>query len=180
VGISNYILMPRVHFTCSPRPALLRQSSPPKGTRYSFGACRSFAPPALSTPRAHTPPLRSSSRNPADEKTALAVSKASAAAGGAGSVAAASTLDGVKAASVVLLTFPSELAATVDSIRALAASLGDVSGKVIVDVTNPLVKGALGELHYAGQSSGGEEFAKALPTAHVFKAFNTVCAATHQ
>lgn len=61
-----------------------------------------------------------------------------------------------------------------DGIRSLAASLGDVAGKVIIDATNPLVKGALGELHYAGASSGGEEFAKALPAAFVYKAFNTV------
>ena len=75
----------------------------------------------------------------------------------------------------MLLTFPSEIASTAENIRSLAASLGDVSGKVVIDVTNPLVKGELGELHYAGESSGGEEFAKALPSAHVFKAFNTVC-----
>ena len=118
--------------------------------------------------------VRCSSRNPGDEKTLQAVAKAATSAAHGGSVSASSTSAGISESSVVLLSFPSEIAATAESIKALAESLGDVSGKIIIDVTNPLVKGQLGELHYGGESSGGEEFAKALPSAHVYKAFNTV------
>jgi predicted dinucleotide-binding enzyme len=56
-------------------------------------------------------------------------------------------------------------------IRALAASLGDVSGKVVIDATNPL--GSFGEslnVRWGGDgTSGGEVLASALPGARVYK-----------
>ena len=60
-----------------------------------------------------------------------------------------------------------------DAVAALG-SAGDLKGKVIVDITNPVAPDLSGLVTPHG-SSGAQEIAKGLPaTAHVVKAFNTV------
>ncbi|WP_113631944.1 NADPH-dependent F420 reductase [Pectobacterium peruviense] len=54
-------------------------------------------------------------------------------------------------------------------------SLGDLKGKVIVDITNPLTADYMG-LTLGHNTSAGEEIAKMVPEAIVVKAFNTIFA----
>jgi predicted dinucleotide-binding enzyme len=54
-------------------------------------------------------------------------------------------------------------------------SLGDLSGKVVVDISNPLTPDYMG-LTVGYSTSAAEEIAKAVPGAQVVKAFNTVFA----
>lgn len=61
-----------------------------------------------------------------------------------------------------------------DAIAALR-SLGDLNGKVVIDITNPLTADYMG-LTVGHDSSAAEEIAKATPGAEVVKAFNTVFA----
>jgi predicted dinucleotide-binding enzyme len=61
-----------------------------------------------------------------------------------------------------------------DAVNALK-SVGDLRGKVVVDITNPLTADYMGlTIGHAG--SAAEEIAKAIPGAEVVKAFNTVFA----
>ncbi|MDO8285671.1 MAG: NAD(P)-binding domain-containing protein [Rhodoferax sp.] len=61
-----------------------------------------------------------------------------------------------------------------DAVTALQG-LGDLSGKVVIDITNPLTADYMG-LTLGHSTSAAEEIAKALPGAEVVKAFNTVFA----
>jgi 8-hydroxy-5-deazaflavin:NADPH oxidoreductase len=61
-----------------------------------------------------------------------------------------------------------------DAIPALRA-LGDLRGKVVIDITNPLTADYMG-LTLGHSTSAAEEIAKAVPGAEVVKAFNTVFA----
>jgi len=61
-----------------------------------------------------------------------------------------------------------------DAVPALK-SLGDLSGKTVVDITNPLTQDYMG-LTVGHSTSAAEEIAKAVPGALVVKAFNTVFA----
>lgn len=61
-----------------------------------------------------------------------------------------------------------------DAVNALK-SVGDLSGKVVIDLTNPLTADYLG-LTLGYSTSAAEEIAKALPGAEIVKAFNTVLA----
>lgn len=61
-----------------------------------------------------------------------------------------------------------------DAVPALRA-LGDLSGKVVIDITNPLTADYMG-LTLGHSTSAAEEIAKAVPGAEVVKAFNTVFA----
>lgn len=54
-------------------------------------------------------------------------------------------------------------------------SLGDLKGKVVVDITNPLTADYMG-LTIGHATSAAEEIARAVPGAEVVKAFNTVFA----
>jgi 8-hydroxy-5-deazaflavin:NADPH oxidoreductase len=54
-------------------------------------------------------------------------------------------------------------------------SAGDLAGKVVVDITNPLTADYMG-LTIGHSTSAAEEIAKAAPGAEVVKAFNTVFA----
>lgn len=61
-----------------------------------------------------------------------------------------------------------------DAIAALA-SLGNIAGKVVIDITNPLTADYMG-LTIGHNTSAAEEIAKAAPQAVVVKAFNTLFA----
>ena len=61
-----------------------------------------------------------------------------------------------------------------DAVNALQ-SVGDLTGKVVIDITNPLTADYMG-LTLGYSTSAAEEIAKALPGASVVKAFNTVLA----
>ncbi|MGH8857482.1 MAG: NADPH-dependent F420 reductase [Polaromonas sp.] len=61
-----------------------------------------------------------------------------------------------------------------DAVSALK-SIGDLRGKVIIDITNPLTADYMG-LTLGHSTSAAEEIAKAVPEAQVVKAFNTLFA----
>jgi hypothetical protein len=61
-----------------------------------------------------------------------------------------------------------------DAAGALRA-VGDLKGKVVIDITNPLTADYMG-LTLGHSTSAAEEIAKAAPGAEVVKAFNTVFA----
>ena len=61
-----------------------------------------------------------------------------------------------------------------DAVSALQ-SVGDLQGKVVVDITNPLTADYMG-LTLGHSSSAAEEIAKAVPGVNLVKAFNTVLA----
>jgi predicted dinucleotide-binding enzyme len=61
-----------------------------------------------------------------------------------------------------------------DALAALQ-SVGSLEGKVVIDITNPLTADYMG-LTVGHATSASEEIAKAIPGAHVVKAFNTLFA----
>lgn len=61
-----------------------------------------------------------------------------------------------------------------DAVNALR-SVGDLDGKVVIDITNPLTPDYMG-LTLGHETSAAEEIAKTVPGAEVVKAFNTVFA----
>jgi NADPH-dependent F420 reductase len=72
-------------------------------------------------------------------------------------------------ADVVVLAIPYDAAA------AVLASIGNLSGKVVIDITNPLTPDYMG-LTIGHQTSAAEEIQKLAPGAYVVKAFNTLFA----
>jgi hypothetical protein len=85
---------------------------------------------------------------------------------GAQAVAAAGAAEGADA--IVLAT------AYADAAAALLGA-GNLEGKVVVDITNPMTADYMG-LTIGHDTSAAEEIAKAVPGAEVVKAFNTVFA----
>jgi 8-hydroxy-5-deazaflavin:NADPH oxidoreductase len=84
--------------------------------------------------------------------------------------AARSPLDAVRVADLVVLAVPFSAAHEVaDSIA------GEVDGRTVVDVTNPIKPAMDGLLHVDGRN-GAEQIQSWLPGASVVKAFNTVFA----
>ena len=62
-----------------------------------------------------------------------------------------------------------------DQAAAALQSLGDVSGKVVIDITNPLTADYMG-LTIGHDTSAAEQIAAAVPGAEVVKGFNTLFA----
>lgn len=75
--------------------------------------------------------------------------------------------DAIKGADIVILAVPGMLAGDI------AASLGDLSGKVIIDPTNP-VQFSDGGIKHGVATSNGEIIQNAAPDAFVVKAFNVL------
>lgn len=74
--------------------------------------------------------------------------------------------EAARAADVIALAVPGTTAV------GIAAKLGDVSGRILVDCTNPILPGLAG-LSVGTEDSGAERIARAVPGARVVKAFNT-------
>lgn len=75
------------------------------------------------------------------------------------------------AASVDAIVLATPYAEAVAALRAV----GDLSGKTVIDITNPLTPDYMG-LTLGHNTSAAEEIAKAVPRAEVVKGFNTVFA----
>ncbi|WP_165313573.1 NADPH-dependent F420 reductase [Vibrio ziniensis] len=106
-----------------------------------------------------------SSRN--EESTRAVVAKL-----GKTNVKASNIADAVKASEVVILATP------YDAVSSLT-NAADFSGKIVIDVTNP-VKADFSGLSVGFETSAAEEIQKLLPQATVVKAFNTVFAQVYE
>lgn len=101
--------------------------------------------------------------------TARSPAKAQALAQAHAGATAIATADAAAQADVLILA-----TAYADAVPALQ-SVGDLSGKVVIDISNPLTPDYMG-LTLGHSTSAAEEIAKATSGAQVVKAFNTVFA----
>lgn len=85
-----------------------------------------------------------------------------------GNASATTQAEAVAGADMVVLAVPGEVAAEV------AGSLGDLSGKIIIDPTNRISRGDDGFMHYTMDTSNAELIQAAAPGASVVKAFNAL------
>ena len=100
------------------------------------------------------------SRDPSRDDVAALVSRT------AGNASAASQTEAVDGADIVVLAVPGRLAVEI------ATSLGDLSGKIVIDPTNNYIREGVPRL--ATDTSNGQALQEALPDSHVIKAFNTL------
>lgn len=98
-------------------------------------------------------------RDPNSDKTKAALKASSGA-------TADTVANAIKRCEVVLLAIP------FDATQALLAGAGNLTGKIILDATNPLQKDLSG-LTIGHDTSAGEKIAEWAPTAKVVKIFNT-------
>jgi len=84
-----------------------------------------------------------------------------------GAAQSATIADAAKSADIIILATP------FGAVGAAIAAAGDLSGKTIIDITNPITPDYM-ELTIGHTTSAAEEIAKLVPGAHVVKAFNTV------
>jgi len=102
------------------------------------------------------------SRTPEAEKTQELIGKTR-------NASAALPADAAAQADVVILATPGMVT------EAIVKTLGDLSGKIIIDVTNPLIfEGNPPTVTYGTDRSLGEIVQEAHPDAFVVKAFNTI------
>jgi NADPH-dependent F420 reductase len=101
------------------------------------------------------------SRSPNDEKVSALVERT-------GDDASATTpAEAVAGADMVVLAVPGLM------VEEITIGLGDLSGKIIIDPTNPLGRGESG-FSFAVETSNAEIIQAAAPDAYVVKAFNTL------
>lgn len=89
-----------------------------------------------------------------------------------GDASAASQAQAVARADIVVLAVPW------NAVEAVVANLGDLSGKIVIDPTNPRMVGADGLRDYSVDPSNGEWVQRWAPEAKVVKALNTMNWAT--
>ncbi len=102
------------------------------------------------------------SRDPQSEKARAIVAKTS------GGASAASPRDAVSDASIVVMAVPGEL------VEEITLGLGDLSGKIIIDPTNPLTGDWDTKLSLSVETSNARIIQDAAPGAFVVKAFSTL------